>query len=514
MPQRQWRRRRVYVGLLVSALAVMALGALSGCQVAFGPQVTIRGVVYGEQVAAREAGKSVPTPLSATVTCNGAATTSDSKGGYSFSVPKADTYTCNASAPNYTRVTATVVNAENSIALNFGPRLIGYCDHTDPSGAITCGLLTPAVGTLRGTAVDAASDQALPHVEVYCWNAAMDMVSGAHVLYTTYTDETGVYVIHNLPADPYICVADHDQAAHTTIVIPGQTTSLDISACESNCPHFGYHLDGKVIHKLTVYLIFWLPDGYTFEPNGSSSRYQHLMEQYFQDVGGTPFYNILTQYYDTPGGPVRNTVTLGGSYVDSHPYPRAGTISHPLLDIDIVHEINRVLNLKKSAWPMDDDHLVFLFTASGVQECAGASPNDGCTFTHNREADFCAYHYTSFDVLDPTVSEFRYAYIPDIESCTYLPTAHSPNGDPTADAIISIVSHEQFEAVSDPDMQSWYDNSTFEGEMADKCVTNFGPIRADGSNVTLAHDHRYIVQEEWSLHDQACVLSYAPSPGS
>ena len=25
---------------------------------------------------------------------------------------------------------------------------------------------------------------------------------------------------------------------------------------------------------------------------------------------------------------------------------------------------------------------------------------------------------------------------------------------------------------------------------------------------------RYIVEEEWSLHDQACVLSYAPSPGS
>ena len=37
---------------------------------------------------------------------------------------------------------------------------------------------------------------------------------------------------------------------------------------------------------------------------------------------------------------------------------------------------------------------------------------------------------------------------------------------------------------------------------------------AHAAGDTLAHDHRYIVQEEWSLHDQACVLSYAPSPGS
>ena len=49
------------------------------------------------------------------------------------------------------------------------------------------------------------------------------------------------------------------------------------------------------------------------------------MEQYINDVGGTSFYNVLSQYYDDQGGPVRNVVTLGGSYVDTENYPRAGT---------------------------------------------------------------------------------------------------------------------------------------------------------------------------------------------
>ena len=50
--------------------------------------------------------------------------------------------------------------------------------------------------------------------------------------------------------------------------------------------------------------------------------------------------------------------------------------------------------------------------------------------------------------------------------------------------------------------------------MGDKCVTNYGPLGSDGGNVTLANGHRYIVQEEWSLHDQDCVLSYTPTPST
>lgn len=512
--QRLWRgsrrgsRRghRVFVGMVVGALAVMALGALSGCQIAFGPQVTIRGVVYGEQIAAREAGKSDPAPLQATVTCNGTSTTTDSGGVYSVSVSQASAYSCVATAPKYGRVSAKLKDTKNAIVLNFGPKLLSVCQRDSASGVTTCGVLPPAPATLRGTVTDATTDKAIPNALVKCWSAALDEAPGQSARITTTADSHGNYVLHDLPVDPYGCVADPDQTLQTATLAPGQTTTLDLSVCTSDCTHFKYRL-GTVVHRLTAYLIYWIPPGYQLEPGGGDTRFQQLMGQYMQDVGGTSFYNILTQYFDDVGGPVRNVVTLGGSYVDTASYPHAGTVSDPLLDSDISNEIERVIALKQGAWTSDPDHVYFLFTGFDVQECSGTGADAGCTFSHNREADFCAYH-------DYSASDLIYAYIPVIDSCLNLPTAHSPNGDPIADAVISIVSHEQFEAVSDPSLQGWFDNTSYEGEMADKCVTNFGPIRADGSNVTLAHDHRYIVQEEWSLHDQACVLSYAPSPGS
>jgi hypothetical protein len=501
MPQRHGLR---VTGLVLVMVLAMALG---GCQSPFGSYATVSGTVYGEQFAARLAGRSVPVPLRATITCNGVSTTSDSNGVYSFSVPKASVYTCTATAPHYSTISTNLFGEAASFKLTFGPKLTGSCDRHDAANVVSCGILPPATATLRGTVINTANDNALTQMRVQCWDSATDIIAKNRAAHVTITNDQGNYVFHDLPAGPWGCVAGSDQTLQTTTLTPGDDATLDISVCEQHCSPFKYH-QGNVIHHLTAYLIFWLPNGHTFEPGGGSSRFEHLMEQYFQDVGGTPFYNILTQYYDVAGGPVRNVVTLGGSYVDTQPYPQAGTVSAPLLDGDIVHEINRVLDMKNGAWVSDDEHMVFVFTGYNVQECSGQTASDGCTFTHNAESDFCAYHSNSF------VNNLIYAYIPVVDTCQYLPTSRAPNNDPIADAVISIVSHEQFEAVSNPATGGWFDGTTYEGEMADKCVGIFGPLGDDGGNVTLAHGHRYILQEEWSLHDQQCVLSYTPTSGT
>lgn len=494
MPQRHGLHSTLALAGLVMVLA------LSGCQLPFGPQVKVSGTVYGEQVAARQAGTSVPLPLTATISCNGTSVSSNSNGEYSFSVPQSDSYQCTATAPKYSTVTASFSGKGSAFRLNFGPKPTARCA-TAADGTTTCGVLPPATATLRGTVINAATDQAIPHAKVQCWNSALDVTSrdGSSRVNTT-TDDRGNYVFHNLAVDPYGCVAGDDKTLQTTTLAPGGTTTLDIPACQSNCPKFTYH-QGNVIHHLTAYLIFWLPDGHSFEPDGTSTRFEQLMGQYFQDLSGTAFNGILTQYYDDLGGPVRNVATLGGTYVDKQPYPVAGTQTAPLLDGDIVHEINRVLDVKKGAWTADDEHIVFLFTGYNVQECSGQTANDGCTFQHNAEADFCAYHSNSFS------SNLTYAYIPVVNGCLDVPAAQSPNNDPIADAVISTVSHEHFEAVTNPSMGGWFDGTAYEGELGDKCVRTYGPIGDDGGNVTLANGHRYIVQEEWSLRDQGCVLA-------
>ena len=509
MPQRHGYGYGYKHGLRASvilAITVLAV-ALSGCQSPFGPHVTVSGVVYGEQFAARLAGKSVPLPMVATVSCNGASATSDSNGNYSVSVSKAATYTCTATAPHYSTVAANLSGHAGSFKLTFGPKLADGCDRGSAASSITCSVLPPATATLRGTVTNFATDEALPQVKVQCWDSATDITAKNRAAHVATTNDQGVFVFHNLAVDPWGCVAGTDQTLQTTRLAPESDTTLNIPVCEQHCPTLKYH-QGTVIHHLTAYLIFWLPKGYSLEPGGGSSQFEHLMEQYFQDVGGTSFYNILSQYYDNPGGPVRNVVTLGGSYVDTQPYPQAGTVSDPLLDGDIVHEIDRVLDQKNGAWVTDDDHMVFLFTGYNVQECSGQTSFDGCTFTHNAEADFCAYHSNSFN------NNLIYAYIPVVDGCIDVPAGQSPNHDPIADAIISIVSHEQFEAVSNPTLGGWFDGTSHEGEIGDLCVREYGSLGADGGNVTLARGHRYIVQQEWSLHDQQCVLSLTPTPGT
>jgi len=61
--------------------------------------------------------------------------------------------------------------------------------------------------------------------------------------------------------------------------------------------------------------------------------------------------------------------------------------------------------------------------------------------------------------------------------------------------------------VSNPTLGGWFDGTASEGEMADKCVRIYGPLSGSDGNVTLANGHHYLVQEEWSLRDQTCVLS-------
>jgi hypothetical protein len=45
-----------------------------------------------------------------------------------------------------------------------------------------------------------------------------------------------------------------------------------------------------------------------------------------------------------------------------------------------------------------------------------------------------------------------------------------------------------------------------EGEIGDKCATAFGALRADGSNITLAHGDRYLLQKEWSNLAGGCTF--------
>lgn len=74
----------------------------------------------------------------------------------------------------------------------------------------------------------------------------------------------------------------------------------------------------------------------------------------------------------------------------------------------------------------------------------------------------------------------------------------SPNGDAQLDAMASVLVHEIDEALTDPDLRTWYDAKG--AENADKCAWTFGTtfVNANGglANVTLG-GLQYLIQRNW-----------------
>jgi hypothetical protein len=86
----------------------------------------------------------------------------------------------------------------------------------------------------------------------------------------------------------------------------------------------------------------------------------------------------------------------------------------------------------------------------------------------------------------------------------------SPNNDPHADAVVSVLVHEIEETTTDMNGNAWYDSTGQEN--ADKCAWNFGTTftTANGgvANVTLG-TKSFLIQQNWiNSGTGGCRLSW------
>jgi len=321
---------------------------------------------------------------------------------------------------------------------------------------------------------------------------------GAARTYSATANGSGAYQL-SLPPDTYACVGDNTDALHRFSVTLGQDMSLNMDVCVSQCPGVSYH-KGQVMRTQAIYLDFWLPAGATYEPGGSDTRFESLIKRYYNDVGGTSFYNLLTQYWDS-NGPIRNRVQVAGVFFDTTPYPHAGTQADPLTDLDIQQAILRATFTHTNVGQDTNRDEFVVITGYGMNECA----QQGCTFAQNGSFanTFCAYHGELGNGLD-------YACAPDIPICDDAPTFNSglvPANDPIAASITNSLSHEEFASASDPNSDDWFKDKATNSEIGDLCVTAFGPVNSQGGTVTLAHGDTYTLQEEWSNRANACAYA-------
>lgn len=265
----------------------------------------------------------------------------------------------------------------------------------------------------------------------------------------------------------------------------------------------------------TVFLIYWLPSGFKFDtsstvPDGVGN-FEQLTQQFFKDVAGTPYFNIVTQYPAQCGSNLcalqnfTGDVQLGGSWVDTTKYTvngvtvaNAGTQANPLQDFDIQQEVTRAINA--NSWTAGINAAFFVFTGAGVEECKGQN----CTFKGSPA--FCAYHFNYKLANGSTV---LYSYESDASFNTAGCSegiSSPPNGQISSDREVALMSHEFFEMATDPLGTAWWDHTPGAGgnEIGDNC-------NQQGSAVNL-NGQRYAVQKQWSNASSSCVTSYGAGP--
>lgn len=182
-------------------------------------------------------------------------------------------------------------------------------------------------------------------------------------------------------------------------------------------------------------------------------------------------YSIITQY-----GPIDPSLFLAGEYVDQQ--PAGGTLS----DSKVQKYLASLLSANKIGAP-SGQILYGIYFPSGTRITlqGGAS----CSA-------FCGYHgHFNYQGTDIKYAVFPYT---DCRAC-------SMPGKGIADILTIVTSHEIREAVTDPDLNAWYDSSGYEAD--DKCAWH---------NLYQTATGQFWVQPEYSNGGTVGSTAY-PGPG-
>ena len=176
-------------------------------------------------------------------------------------------------------------------------------------------------------------------------------------------------------------------------------------------------------------------------------------------------------------------------------------------DAQLKTEIAHVLSTH--SLPTDLNHIYALFLPKGVESCfysnAGipTGQNNACTINYSPTAAYCAYH-SSFGTGGNSI--YAAMPFPIYESATGF-TCSSDRGarvsrdaqqQRPADTVISTLSHEVSEAMTDPNGNAWYASDG--NENGDLCAYIYGNVAGTAGHLynQTINSHHYLTQEEFS----------------
>jgi hypothetical protein len=244
-----------------------------------------------------------------------------------------------------------------------------------------------------------------------------------------------------------------------------------------------YH-NGPVMLGTTHIYFIWYGDW-------SADDTEAILTDEANSIGGTPWYNIATTYYDKTNKHVSNSATFNGSTTDD--YSRGKNLTESSIR-GIVSDA-----ITSGRLPKDKNGVYFVLTSPEVYEDGFCGPTQG----------FCGWH-TSATLAG---LDIKFSFVGGAAQCPNVCTrerSRSPNDNPGADGMASIFAHELIETVTDPDLNAWYDKNGEEN--ADKCAWTFGDIytapNGTGANVRWG-SRDFLVQRNWvNAGGGSCVVAY------
>src|SRR5690242_9322686 len=215
---------------------------------------------------------------------------------------------------------------------------------------------------------------------------------------------------------------------------------------------------------------------YIWYGNWSGNSATTILTDLMSNIGGSPYFNINTTYYDGSNTYVSNSVNYAGSTSDNYSQGTA------LSDASVKAVVSSAIT--SGRLPKESNAVYFVLTSQDVNETSGF-----CT-------QYCGWH--THGTISGT--DIKYSFVGNPDRCPSACAAQTtgPNGNAGADGMASIIAHELEEATTDPDLNAWYD--TRGAENADKCAWTFGATytTSNGAQANMKLGTRdYLIQQNW-----------------
>jgi Phosphate-induced protein 1 conserved region len=284
-------------------------------------------------------------------------------------------------------------------------------------------------------------------------------------------DESGVSALSNgLPIGHGGGLATDSKSPSSSQAPSGAATTNGIS----------YHGGPVMTNPVNLYYIWY--------GNWSGNSATTILTDLARSLGGSPYWHINTTYKNAQGVAVSNTVAYKGSTTDN--YSKGKSLS----DSQILSIVSTAITNGKL--PKDANGIYFVLTSADVTASSGFC------------SKYCGWH--SNGTIGGT--DIKYSFVGNAATkcaASCGATSPSPNGNPGADGMASVIAHEAEETATDPDLNAWYDANGEEN--ADKCSWKFGTTyTANGAKANMKLGTRnFYIQQNWvNANGGSCALRY------